>query len=117
VLNDPKFCPLETQFKYIEQAHCSTESLVVSSSGWLAITMGWNLFCDRRFCCDVTSLVPQTFPISSCFKDIWEEILYETLQSLDLNAGCEYFKESDVQFLRDVIGGEKQLREEMTTKN
>jgi len=62
VFNDPKFCPLETQFKFIEQAHCSTESLVVSSSGWLAITMWWNLFCDRRLCCDMTSLVPQTFP-------------------------------------------------------
>ena len=57
VLTDPKFCPLETQFKYIEQAHCSTESLVMSSSGWLAITMGWNLLCDRWLCCDVTSLV------------------------------------------------------------
>jgi len=62
VLNDPKFCPLETQFKYIEQAHCLTENLVVSSSGWLAITTWWNLFCDRRLCCDVTCLGPQTFP-------------------------------------------------------
>ena len=91
VLSDPKFCPLETRFKYIEQAHCSTASMVVSSSGWLAITMWWNLFCDRRLCCDVTCLLPQTFPFlhASNFKGVWGEILYENLQSLDLKAVCE----------------------------
>ena len=31
---------------------------------------------------------------------------------MDLKAGCEYFKESDVQFLRDVISGEKQIRDD-----
>ena len=44
VLTDPKFCPLETQFKYTQQAHCSTESLVVSSPGWLAIP--WDGTCS-----------------------------------------------------------------------
>jgi len=66
----PKFCLLETQFEYIRQAHCSTESLFVSSSGWLAITMGWNLFCDRHLCCHVTSLVPQSFPFLRASKGL-----------------------------------------------
>jgi len=113
VLNDPKFCPLETQFKYIEQAHCSTESMVVSSSGWLAITMWWNLFCDRCLCCDVTSLVPQTLPFLHASKMsgekfcIWESSEFGSEGGLWILQGirhpvperCDWWWETDQRWI------------------
>jgi len=43
---------------------------------------------------------------------VWGEILYENLRSLDLKVGGKYFTESDIHFLRDVIGGERQIRDD-----
>src|SRR6218665_3803528 len=51
-------------------------------------------------------------PIFKRFKAVWKGIAHENVRSLDLEEGCEIFKEATTKFIREVIGSDRQVRDD-----
>jgi len=53
-------------------------------------------------------------PIFKRFKagKVWKGIAHGNFRSLDLKEGCEIFKEATTKFTREVIGGDRQVRDD-----
>src|SRR6218665_790314 len=60
-------------------------------------------------CCGPSS-APE-IPIFKRFKAIWKGIAHENFRSLDLKEGCETLNEATTKFMREVIGGDRQVRD------
>src|SRR6218665_264623 len=62
-------------------------------------------------CCGPSSA--SEIQIFKRFKAVWKDITHENFRSLDLKEGCETFKEATTRFMREVIVGDRQVRDDV----
>ena len=78
--------------------------------GLLVVTMPWKSFYQGCLFCGPSSATE--IPIFKRFKAVWKGIAHENFRSLDLKEGCETFKEATTKFTREVIGADRQVRDD-----
>src|SRR6218665_874764 len=61
-------------------------------------------------CCGPPS-APE-IPFFKRFKAVWKGIAHENFRSLDMKEGCEPLNEATTKFMREVIGGDQQVRDD-----
>jgi len=61
-------------------------------------------------CCGPSSA--PDIPIFKRFRAVWAGIVHSNYRIMDLKEGCETFQQSTLQFLRQIIGSHRQIRDD-----